>query len=148
MRASTRLLPAACAVDGCDVDSNARRHARQLMTALGKFRAGKAPRAVKLGVCLLFVYWATVAFDFILVYSTSRSDDHILAVHGAIELLGLENYPMMGVWLCAAYQFGMKLGHLVDVEKTEERLRNAEGGAHAFGPTSKVCPAEPELESE
>ena len=116
-------------------------------TTIAQFRAGKAPRAVKLGVCLLFVYWVTVAFDFILVYSTSRSDDGILAVHSAIELLGLENYPMMGVWLCAAYQFGMKLGHLVDVEKTEERLRNAEGGAHAFGPTSKVCPAEPELES-
>ena len=39
------------------------------------------------------------------------------------ELFGLENVPMMGVWLCAAYQFGLKFGHLRNFDKTEEGLQ-------------------------
>ena len=49
--------------------------------------------------------------------------DPILNTHNIIELFGLENFPMMGIWLCAAYQFGLKFGHILgSFEKTEERL--------------------------
>ena len=105
-----------------------------IFTAAGvthaQFRAGKAPRATYAAATCAVVYAAVVTFDLVLVLVASSSTDPILNVHGVVELFGLENLPMMGVWLCAAYQFGLKFGHIVGkFEKTEERLRQRDGKA-------------------
>ena len=98
------------------------------------FKSGKAPVATYVAAALVVAYIAVVAFDVAIVFSAQTSTDAILGVHGVIELFGLENVPMMGVWLCAAYQFGLKFGHLRNFDKTEERLdakrqAGAKGGA-------------------
>ena len=85
--------------------------------------AGKAPCATYLACVCVVAYIAIVTFDFVLVFMAKSSTDPILNIHGVIELFGLENMPMMGLWLCAAYQFGLKFGHILgNFEKTEERL--------------------------
>ena len=98
------------------------------------FKSGKAPVATYVAAALVVAYIAVVAFDVAIVFSAQTSTDAILGVHGVIELFGLENVPMMGVWLCAAYQFGLKFGHLRNFDETEERLdakrqAGAKGGA-------------------
>ena len=85
--------------------------------------SGKAPRATKLACVFVVLYIVVVAFDFALVFSAKNSTDPLLNIHSVIELFGLENVPMMGLWLCASYQFGLKFGHLLGkFEQTEARL--------------------------
>jgi len=87
-----------------------------------QFFARQAPRATYLAASFTLLYILIVAFDAVLVACASSSTDPLLQVHGVIELFGLENLPMMGLWLCAGYQFGLKFGHLKNFEATEAWL--------------------------
>ena len=95
------------------------------------FKSGKAPVATYVAAALVVAYIAVVAFDVAIVFSAQTSTDAILGVHGVIELFGLGNVPMMGVWLCAAYQFGSSLG--ISATLTRPRSASMRSGRQAQG---------------
>ena len=86
--------------------------------------AGGGSKLQTAAVGFVVLYVAVVLADLLLFAFASSSTDPLLRFHNVLEV-GLENAPMMGIWLCAAVNFGISLSHLNplrSVDQTEAML--------------------------
>ena len=92
--------------------------------SVAMWRRGEGTRMQTAAVTCCFLFAGVVSVDFILLMCASGSSDPIvLYFHNVIVETGLENGPMMGIWLFGLVNFGISLMHLHplrDVDKTDQ----------------------------
>jgi len=91
---------------------------------LAMWRAGQGTRLQTAAVVCVFLFIFVVSFDLVLMLCvTATTSPLVLYVHNVIVETGLENGPMMGIWLFALINFGISLMHLhplKDVDTVDE----------------------------
>ena len=113
--------------------------------SMQSFRQGKGTKLQMAAIGCIVLYLLIVWVDLLLFAFATSSADPILYFHNVLEI-GLENLPMMGVWLCAAVNFGLSWHHLHpmrSVDDTESMMKRTKEQKGATGSTAKVTPLDP-----
>ena len=107
---------------------------------------GEAPTPVLVAGLAAVVFVTFPVAIVVLCLMSSSSESSVFEVVDWTERLMIHLVPAFVVWAAAAYNFGMRPWHLIDVEATEAQIRDEE--AEAVQKARYVADAETETGTE
>ena len=92
-----------------------------------QFRKGRAPLLTNLAVTFVLAHIAIVLFDLVVCLTAKSSADPIFTFHAWNAFVLFDSIVMMTAFVCAALSYGLRPGHLISIERAEERRRRRLG---------------------